>query len=93
MTFDIFNDCNHACLASLIAEEPRFTTPSTIHLRMVSIKSGSAATAAALTLFGAPGSSTTNRLRIALAVKGAPYAFEKIDMVLTNHVLKRIAKP
>jgi len=47
---------------------------------MVSIKPGSAATAAALTLLGAPGSSSTNRLRIALAVKGLPYKFEKVDM-------------
>lgn len=45
---------------------------------MVSIKPGTAA--AALTLIGAPGSSTTNRLRIALAVKGLPYKFVTIDM-------------
>jgi maleylpyruvate isomerase len=43
---------------------------------MVSIKPGGAA----LTLFGAPGSSTTNRLRIALALKGIDYNFVSINI-------------
>jgi len=43
---------------------------------MVAVKGA----AGALTLFGFPPSSSTNRLRIALAVKGIPYTFHKVDL-------------
>jgi glutathione S-transferase len=36
--------------------------------------------AGALTLFGFPGSSTTNRLRLALTIKGIPFTFHKVDL-------------
>jgi glutathione S-transferase len=35
---------------------------------------------AAITLWGFPGSSTTNRIRIALAVKGIPYEMHTVDL-------------
>ena len=37
-----------------------------------------------LTLFGYHGSSTTNRIRIALAVKGIPYTFQEVDEGAAN---------
>ena len=39
---------------------------------------------AALTLFGFHGSSTTNRIRIAMAIKGIPYKFQYVDNGAAN---------